>query len=147
MPFNLVAPTYTASRLERMAITLLKGRIKGSTTVPIDIDFILEQEPGVLLDYIPGIKTRFGVAGVVYREDHQRFRVIIDAEVADSIKYHNFYRFTVAEEFAHIKLHKKIGEESLPQPQNRERKKPLHCYPQFNHIIVDLWDHTLPFLF
>ena len=63
MPFNLVAPTYTASRLERMAITLLKGRIKGSTTVPIDIDFILEQEPGVLLDYIPGIKTRFGVAG------------------------------------------------------------------------------------
>jgi len=62
MPFNLVAPTYTASRLERMAITLLKGRIKGSTTVPIDIDFILEQEPGVLLDYIPGIKTRFGVA-------------------------------------------------------------------------------------
>ncbi|HAS17007.1 MAG: hypothetical protein A2Y48_03680 [Nitrospirae bacterium RIFCSPLOW2_12_42_9] len=111
MSFNLVVPTYTASRLEHMAITLLKGRLKGPITVPVDIDYILEQEPGVLLDYIPEIKERFGVAGLVYREDHKRFRVIIDAEVADAIRYHNFYRFTVAEEFSHIKLHRKIIEQ------------------------------------
>ena len=73
MPFKLVVPTYTVSQLEHMAMALLKSRLKSPMTVPIDIDYILEQEPGVLLDYLPEIKRRFGVAGLVYREDHRRF--------------------------------------------------------------------------
>lgn len=111
MPFKLVVPTYTVSQLERKARDLLERRLSLPITIPVDIDYLLEKEPGVLLDYIPGIRERFGVAGLVYREDHHRFRVIIDAEIADSVRYQNFYRFTVAEELGHIRLHRKIIEQ------------------------------------
>lgn len=111
MPFKLDVPTYTVSQLERKARDLLERRLSLPITIPVDIDYLLEQEPGVLLDYIPGIRDRFGVAGLVYQEGRQRFRVIIDAEIADSVRYQNFYRFTVAEELGHIRLHRRIIEQ------------------------------------
>lgn len=126
MLFKLVAPTYTASQLEQMAISLLNKRLK-VITVPVDVDYLLEQEPRVLLDYLPGIKDRFGVAGIVYREYEGRLLVMIDAQIADSVKHHNFYRFTVAEELGHVRLHRKI----IEQITDLEMAIQLHEHPEY----------------
>ena len=127
MPFKLEVPTYTANQLEHMTADLLKSRLKVPIEIPVDIDYLLEQEPGILLDYIPGIKDRFGIAGLVYRENKDLIRVIIDAEIADSVRHQNFYRFTVAEELGHIKLHRKI----IEQIPDEETAIELHQHPEY----------------
>ena len=127
MSFKPEVPTYTANQLEHMAADLLKSRLKVPIEIPVDIDYLLEQEPGIRLDYIPGIKDRFGIAGLVYRENKDRFRVIIDAEIADSVRHQNFYRFTVAEELGHIKLHRKI----IEQIPDEETAIELHQHTEY----------------
>jgi hypothetical protein len=99
-------PTYSISRLEQIAKLLLEERWPG-LTIPIDIDYIVEQEPDTILDYLPGLRTVHGVAGAVISHPHEaRFTILIDEGVADGNL--SFYRFTVAEEFAHLKLHRKL---------------------------------------
>ncbi len=64
-----------------------------------------------MLDILPGLQQLRGVAGLVrYESKFKRFRLIIDAEVADHPAA-NFYRFTVAEEFAHVILHRQVMEQ------------------------------------
>lgn len=47
-------PTYSIPRLEQIARELLSERWP-SLTIPVDIDYIVEQEPGTVLDYLPGL--------------------------------------------------------------------------------------------
>lgn len=99
-------PTYSISRLEQIAKLLLEERWPG-LTIPIDIDYIVEQEPDTILDYLPGLRTVYGVAGAVISHPQEaRFTILVDEGVADGNL--SFYRFTVAEEFAHLKLHRKL---------------------------------------
>lgn len=102
------APTYSLPRLEQIAKQLLVERWPG-LTIPVDIDYIVEQEPDTVLDYLPGLQAVHGVAGAVIRHPEEaRFTILIDERVADGNLF--FYRFTVAEEFAHLKLHRKLLE-------------------------------------
>jgi len=101
-------PTYKVQELESRARALLEEKFHPAITIPIDIDFLVETEPGVKLDYRPGIKARFSVAGIVWRRDDDTFSVIIDEHIADTNP--TFYRFTVAEEYAHLILHRPIIE-------------------------------------
>lgn len=99
-------PAYSIPRLEQIAKLLLDERWPG-LTIPIDIDYIVEQEPDTILDYLPGLRAVHGVAGaVISHPKEDRFTILIDEEVADGNL--SFYRFTVAEEFAHLKLHRKL---------------------------------------
>lgn len=99
-------PTYSIQRLEQIAKLLLEERWPG-LTIPVDIDYVVEQEPGTILDYLPGLRAVHGVAGaVISHPDEARFTILIDQEVADGNL--SFYRFTVAEEFAHLRLHRKL---------------------------------------
>ena len=101
-------PTYSLPRLEQIAKQLLAERWPG-LTIPVDIDYIVEQEPDTILDYLPGLRAVHGVAGAVIRHPEEaRFTILIDEGIADSNLF--FYRFTVAEEFAHLKLHRKLLE-------------------------------------
>ncbi len=101
-------PTYKVTELERKAIRILGERCRPSITIPVDIDLLVEQEPGVLLDIKPGLLERYSIAGMVVRKDDGTFEVLIEEFIADHRP--NFYRFTVAEEFAHIILHRSILE-------------------------------------
>lgn len=103
-------PTYTAAQLERLAHELLVERHGRDVPVPVDVELLLESEPGVLLDIVQGLQERFGVLGAVYRRAADRFLVLIDARLADNPNSHR-YRFTVAEELAHLRLHRRVLEE------------------------------------
>ena len=99
-------PTYSIPRLEQIAKLLLEERWPG-LTIPVDIDYIVEQEPGTVLDYLPGLRSVHGVAGaVISHPEEARFTILVDEGIADGNLF--FYRFTVAEEFAHLKLHRKL---------------------------------------
>ena len=98
-------PKYTVAQLEQRAELLLKQRCGWPPEIPLDIEFLVEREPGMLLDILPGLQQIGGVAGFVRFESKiKNFRVIIDADVADHPAA-SFYRFTVADEFAHVMLH------------------------------------------
>lgn len=101
-------PKYTAVELERLAIYFLREKCKPAVSTPIDIDYLIENEPGVILDYKQWLRDRHGVAGLVWRQSEGCFIVYIDEDIVDTNP--NFYRFTVAEELAHLRLHRKILE-------------------------------------
>jgi hypothetical protein len=112
-------PQYSVPELERRAETLLRDRCGWPPSIPVDIESLVDQVPGVLLDILPGLQELCGVAGLArYEPDTDTMRVIIDAEVADHPS-DAFYRFTVAEEFAHVllKLEKAV---LLMPPQDQE---------------------------
>lgn len=101
-------PKYKARDIERLAIKLLEESCKPAVVIPIDIDFIVESEPNVILDYIPSLLDRFGIAGILMSKPKGLFAFFIDEHIADYRP--NFYRFTVAEEYAHFKLHRPVFE-------------------------------------
>lgn len=121
-------PTYSAAELERRAKTLLEERCQPTITIPIDIDLIVEKEPGVRLDILPAIKDRFGVAGVVCRSAEGIFTILIDEQIAD--KNPNFYRFTIAEEYAHVILHSSV----INKIENLEAVYSLHQWERYWEI-------------
>ena len=53
-------PTYSIQRLEQIAKLLLEERWPG-VTIPVDIDHIVEQEPGTVIDYLPDCKQCTGL--------------------------------------------------------------------------------------
>lgn len=119
-------PQYQISELERIARQLLEERFPEGVAIPIDIDYLVESEPGVSLDIAPGLRHKFGVAGaVVVHPDERRFTILIDQSVADGNAA--FYRFTVAEEFAHLVLHRSI----LEQIKTVEDAAQLHASPAY----------------
>ncbi|OHB94154.1 MAG: hypothetical protein A3E19_06295 [Planctomycetes bacterium RIFCSPHIGHO2_12_FULL_52_36] len=101
-------PRYTVGEIERLAISFLREKCKPAVSIPIDIDYLIESEPGITLDYMQRLRDRFNTAGLVWRVSEGCFIVYIDETIANENP--NFYRFTAAEELAHLKLHRKILE-------------------------------------
>jgi len=109
---------------------MLRVRCGWPPPIPVDIEFLVDQEPGVLLDILPGMRTVCAVAGLVrYEPKTDQMRVIIDAEVADHPAA-SFYRFTVAEEFAHVLLHRDI----MAQVQTVDDLIALHAWRGYQEI-------------
>jgi Zn-dependent peptidase ImmA (M78 family) len=102
-------PTYSVSAIEKRAADLLTRSWPAPVPIPVDVEYLLETQPGVLLDILPGLRDRAGVDGVVYRRDHGAFLVIIDQQIADRPNSHR-YRFTVGEELGHVVLHRAVLE-------------------------------------
>ena len=122
-------PQYTAKALEEKAEKTLGARFPSGVLIPVDIDYLVESEPGVSLDVMQGLKETYGVAGAVFTHPkdpkERRYTVLIDADVADRAPA--FYRFTLAEEFAHLVLHRSVieGITSL------EQAVALHRAPEY----------------
>ncbi|MCP4364304.1 MAG: ImmA/IrrE family metallo-endopeptidase [Planctomycetes bacterium] len=100
-------PRYTAGEIEAKAHQFLKEKCKPIISIPIDIDFLIEQEPDTVLDCLPNLQDRFNVAGMVVKEPG-RFVVYVDERVMNENP--NFYRFTLAEELGHLHLHRQTME-------------------------------------
>lgn len=99
-------PRDSLPKLESLAQALLRERWP-SLAIPVDIDYLTDQEPGVVLDTERGLRDRWGVPGAtVYHPKEDRFTVLIDDAVADGNP--GFYRFTVGEELGHVRLHRAI---------------------------------------
>ena len=99
-------PRYSLPKLESLAQALLHERWP-ALAIPVDIEYLTEQEPGVVLDTERGLRDRWGVPGAtVYHPREDRFTVLIDEAVADGNP--GFYRFTVAEELGHVRLHRTV---------------------------------------
>jgi hypothetical protein len=98
--------------LERKATELLKESLPQGIHIPIDIEFVLETRAGVDFDYWPKLEANHGVCGAVCRDAHSGILfVFLDEDLADSDHRRNFYRMTVAEELAHVVLHREIIEQ------------------------------------
>jgi len=123
-------PRYSAAELERRAEELLRRCCGWPPSIPVDIEFLVAEEPGVLLDILPALQDMCGVAGLArYEPETDTMRIIIDAEVADHPSA-SFYRFTVAEEFAHVLLHRDI----MIQVRTLEDLLALHAWRDYPEI-------------
>jgi hypothetical protein len=119
-------PQFQISELERIARRLLEERFPEGVPIPIDIDYLAESEPGVSLDIMPGLRHDFGIAGaVVVHPKERQFTILIDQSVADGNAA--FYRFTLAEEFSHLVLHRSV----LEQIETVEDAARLHASPAY----------------
>lgn len=99
--------SYSVAEIHRLATTILATRFPDELSIPVDIDYLIETEPGVSLDTMRGLPQSFGVAGcVLHHADEGRFTVLIDEHVADTDE--TFARFTAAEELGHLVLHRPI---------------------------------------
>ena len=120
-------PQYPANELERIAAARLAARFPDGVSIPIDIDYLVESEPGVTLDVMLGLRDGYGVAGAVlaHPDEGDRLTVLIDANVADGAAA--FYRFTVAEELGHVVLHRDV----LRGVRTLEQVVALHQAPAY----------------
>ena len=109
--------TYKVNELERIAHDYLRS-LPRPVDIPIDVDYLVEQLPGVDLDHYPCLRDNHqldGMVGVV-RETGEII-IYIDENLATSETLLRRYRMTVAEELAHIMLHRKAIE-AVVTPQN-----------------------------
>lgn len=103
-------PQYDLPELEGIARRVLEERLPEGITIPIDIDFLVDTEPGCVLELVPDLWGSRGVAGTILAHpEERRYTILVDATVADTAP--PFYRFTVAEELAHLTLHREILEQ------------------------------------
>jgi len=123
-------PKYSVAELERRAEQLLRDAWGWPPSIPVDIESLVEREPGVLLDILLGLQKLCGVVGIArYEQETDTMRILIDADVADH-PAGSFYRFTVAEEFAHVLLHRDI----MAQVQSLEDLLALHAWRGYHEI-------------
>jgi Zn-dependent peptidase ImmA (M78 family) len=109
--------TYTVSELERIAHDFLRSTAR-PVDIPIDVDYLVEQLPGVDLDHYPCLRDNHQLDGMV-GVDRETGEIIIyiDENLATSETLLRRYRMTVAEELAHLILHRKAIE-AVVTPQN-----------------------------
>jgi Zn-dependent peptidase ImmA (M78 family) len=122
-------PRYTVSQLEARAAEILAARFGHDLPIPIDIDLLLEEREGVTLDYMRGLRAEQGLDGMILKVVATgEFEIYIDEELAS--KQPNRYRSTVAEEYAHLVLHKPLLEHIVDIASFRE----LQLHPQCANI-------------
>jgi len=109
--------TYTIFELERIATEQLRCLPK-PVIIPIDVEYLVEQLPCVDLDHYRCLRDNHQLDGMVGTDqDTGDIVIYIDENLATSEKLLRRYRMTVAEEFAHLILHRKAIE-AVTNPQD-----------------------------
>jgi hypothetical protein len=117
-------PTHDVKELETRASQFIREKLRNDFQLPIDIDLLLERVPEVKLDIWPRLKANHGVLGMVARDSADgSLWVFIDDRLADSEPTR--YRMTVAEELAHILLHRNV----IEQVNDPQGFKTLQSHP------------------
>jgi hypothetical protein len=128
--------TYTVRELDRLATDYLARQFGADVLIPVDIDLLVEKAEGVILDVWPKLQANHKVLGMVMRDtDSGELFIFIDSDLADSDTPKGLarYRMTVAEELAHIHLHRSLIE-AIQGPTDFRN---LHSHPQWNEIERD----------
>ncbi len=108
---------YDIPELERIAHEQLK-KLANGFSIPVDVEHIVEELPNVDLDYYPCLRSNYGLDGMIGRDpDTKEIIIYIDEELATSERLLRRYRMTIAEELAHLILHRKAIE-SVEKPND-----------------------------
>lgn len=120
--------TYTVGELERIASEQLR-RLSRPIVIPIDIEYLVEQLPGIDLDHYPCLRDNHQLDGMIGPDpDTGEIVIYIDETLATSEKLLRRYRMTVAEELAHLILHRQIVEAITDPLDFREHRKIPNWY-------------------
>jgi Zn-dependent peptidase ImmA (M78 family) len=109
-PVDLIC-TYQAADLERIATQIHRDN-EDTFCIPVDVDLILENMHGIDLDIYPCLEDNYGLAGMtgIDLDRPGMIFVYVDENLANRSSSKNFYRSTLAEELAHIILHRQAIE-------------------------------------
>jgi hypothetical protein len=122
-------PTFSDDFLEREATQFLQKHLGPDVPIPVDVELLIERIEGLDLDWWPALRQNYGVEGGVWRDaDTGELFVYIDEKVMadDSPRGVGRYRTTVAEELAHVHLHRDV----VARIDRPEEFQQLH-----NHIV------------
>ncbi|MHC4639672.1 MAG: ImmA/IrrE family metallo-endopeptidase [Planctomycetota bacterium] len=109
--------TYTVAELERIAHDQL-SKLTDGFSIPVDVEHIVESLPNVDFDYYPGLRDNYNLEGMIgYDRDTSEVIIYIDEKLATLERFLRRYRMTVAEELAHLILHRKAIE-SVREPND-----------------------------
>ncbi len=118
---------YSVKELEIIAERYHK-QMENGFSIPVDIDLIIETMPGVDLDIYPSLKANYDILGMTGTDDRGMILIYIDEGLADQASQQRRYRMTLAEEFAHILIHR----DALMQVKNPKDFIAIHSHPQWN---------------
>jgi hypothetical protein len=102
---------FTDDELEDEAAHFLENSLGPDVPIPVDVDLLIENVEGLDLDDWPGLKANYGVEGGVWRDPQTgSLFVFIDDRLMndDTPAGLGRYRMTVAEELAHVHLHRNV---------------------------------------
>jgi hypothetical protein len=104
---------YTVGELERLATDYLATHFGSDVLIPVDVDLLVEKAESITLDVWPKLQANHKVLGMVLRDvGSGGLFIYIDEDLADSDSPNGLARFrmTVAEESAHVRLHRSLIE-------------------------------------
>jgi IrrE N-terminal-like domain len=124
---------YTVAELERLATDYLAKHFGADVLIPVDVDLLIEKAEGIMLDVWPKLHANHKVLGMVLRDvGSGELFIYIDEDLADSNTPNGLarYRMTVAEELAHVRLHRSLIE-AIQSPDDFRR---LQSHSQWTEI-------------
>jgi hypothetical protein len=102
-------PTFDDDELEERASRFLTERLPAGIPIPIPIEWLVESLPGVDFDCHPALRANHAVDGGVWAHPETAgLLVSVDEGIMDddSRKGETHYRWTVAEQLAHLLIHR-----------------------------------------
>lgn len=100
----MFVPTFSQSQIERMAWESLRARPDVPFEAPINMERLLQNTPGVDIEYPMDLCKKFLVEGCVCKEFmSRRITVLIDYRIMHG-PWDKYYR-VLAEEYSHLRLH------------------------------------------
>jgi hypothetical protein len=124
MPFENL-PEYSDAELEKRASQFLAAQYGTVVRIPVDVDWLLTTLPGVDLDCYPGLAANYAIEGGVWRDTESGLLMVyIDERLMDdnTVRGITRYRTTVAEELAHLLIHRDV----IEQVQGPDNFRELH---------------------
>jgi hypothetical protein len=126
-------PVYTVAEIEKRVSAYLRQKLGPNPAIPIDVDFLVEDGEGIDLDEWPKLRTNHGIEGGIWREPGTgELRVYIAEELMsdDSKSGIARYRMTVAEELAHLQLHRGV----IDSMESADDFRKLHNHPLWAEV-------------
>lgn len=123
---------YSTATLECMAVELFRRRPRSALSLPIDLEFLIENEPNLELQIKDGLVQRHKVEGAVLKEEQSQNLVVwVDYFVYSG----NWARYNavLGEEFAHVQLHKAL----LLQVKSVDDFLDLQSHPEWDRYESD----------
>ena len=119
--------TYNIPQLERIGWEQLKQL--QWLTIPVDIERIVEETPKIEIDVKRELKEHHHIWGMVaVNLDNKNLVILVDEKLMDLDSLSKLYRMTIAEEFAHIFLHRS----AIEKVKSIEDFKALQNHPNWH---------------
>jgi hypothetical protein len=124
---------YTPSQIEDRASLFLRNRVDVPSTIPVPVELLLENTRDVALRMMPNMRSGHNVEGCVCNQFFTKLlTVYVDMGIADGPD-DALYGAVLAEELAHIELHRSL----IMQIESIEDFRELRTDPHWRRIEQD----------